>query len=62
MNEPAIELREADEFGNIPNKFRLGPCLEKLMLGLGRAIAIGTHIIPNKFKSFGENETVLQTQ
>jgi hypothetical protein len=35
---------------------------EKLMLGLRWAVSVGTDVVADKLKSFGEDETLFQTQ
>jgi hypothetical protein len=62
MDESAVELYKANEFGNIPDLLGLRPSSEKLMLGLGWTITIRAHIIADEFESLGKDEALSQTQ
>jgi len=58
MDESAVELYKADEFGNIPDLLGLRPSCEKLMFGLGWTITIRAHIIADEFESLGKDEAL----
>jgi len=62
MDVHAVELREANEFGDIPYELWFGPRFEKLMLCLSWPVTIGGYIISNKFESEWKDEAFLETQ
>ncbi len=62
MDVHAVEIRKANEFGDIPYDIRLGPRFEKLMLRLSWSITIWGYIIAHKFESEWKDKAFLETQ
>ncbi len=61
-DETSIELDEANKLCNVADQFRGRSCVEELVFGHGRLIAINAYINTNKFEPFNKDVQFLLTE